>query len=109
MFSDDTAGAGWEWAHDFVLGMVEDRNPEVEMTREAAFDIAAAAVLVAYRAGLREGYIRAGVTPPIEEPYSDSDLTEQMRRYDAAFAERYGFVRAEDRSSSLGYLRKVGL
>lgn len=98
---DATAAVGWEWAHDFILGMVEGRNPDVEMTRDVSFDIAAAAVLIAYRAGLREGYVRAGVEPPAEEGYSDSDVTDQIHRFDAAFAAQYGFVKKSP--STLGY------
>lgn len=105
MPQDMTSAVGWEWAHDFVLGLIEDRNPHVDITRDVAFDIAAAAVLVAYRAGLREGYARAGVEPPQEEPYSDSDVTEQIARYDEAFAERYGFVKKSP--STLGYAERA--
>lgn len=109
MFGDVTVGAGWEWAHDFVLGLVEDRNLRVAVSREVAFDIAAAAVLVAFRAGLREGHLRAGVEPPAEEPYTDTDISDQIRRYDAEFASRYGFTRAPDRPASLGHLKQAGL
>lgn len=90
---DAVAQAGWDWAHDFILGMVEGRNPDVALTRDAAFDVAAAAVLIAYRAGLREGTVRAGGQPLVEEPYSDTDVTEQMLRYDEGFATKYGYVR----------------
>lgn len=74
------AEAGWYWAHNIVRPLWD--------TDLAGAEAAYCAILVAYRAGLREGLARTGQTP-IEIDYSDFDITGQMDRFDADMARRY--------------------
>jgi hypothetical protein len=70
---DDIAQRGWDWSHAVLKNITDLR----------AFDIAGCAVLVAYRAGLREGGRKVAGCNWVEEPYSDTDITAQIARFEA--------------------------
>jgi hypothetical protein len=77
---DEVAEAGWYWAHNII-------SP-IWLKKVDHADAAACAVLIAYRAGIREGLSRAGGTPN-EILYSDFDLTAQMDRFDESMSEMW--------------------
>lgn len=83
---DPIAEQGWYWAHNMIRPMWTEKV--------AHADAAACAILIAYRAGLREGLNRAGRTP-VELPYSDWDITDQMARFDESMKKTYDWPTPE--------------
>jgi hypothetical protein len=83
---DPIAEQGWYWAHNMIRPMWTEKV--------AHADAAACAILVAYRAGLREGMSRKGSVPE-EIPYSDFDLTTQMFRFDESMKHMYNWPVSE--------------
>lgn len=79
---------GWIWAHEMVRPIYDANVSHA--------DAAYAAILIAYRSGLREGLDRAGRTPN-EILYSDFDLTDQMERFDEGMTKAYGWPTREER------------
>lgn len=77
---DPIADQGWYWAHNIVRPLWD--------TDIAGAEAAYCAILIAYRAGLREGLARTGQAPN-EIDYSDFDLTGQMERFDESMAFMY--------------------
>ena len=86
---NDLAHKGWIWAHEMIRPMW-DRNL-------SHADAAACAILIAYRAGIREGMDRCGKAPS-EIPYSDFDITDQMKRFDEGIMSEYDWPTAAERA-----------